>query len=372
MTTTYRSVLYPLAAALALAAAPAAAQDRGVIGPSMNLDQIMAEVDKALPPIIGEDNAELAKRLLNPPLGEPLSKTFSLPMALRAWFGFAQPVFAPDCARNTTPTGEPDQGECQATQGTPGGEGAFKMLAFSKNLGVGNLRFVSRGLPVDPAKLEPINVDDGSAQKVAVNFLLKIATLPQSELPLPPENSPNPFAFVKTLTLGSADEKGEPAQTLGIQKLVMIPRGLQVPGLSDPFGRELRIPAPGLAKVLIGLNNAVVGAMVENWRELRMNPELNPADAKTRAALVNEIAEDLLNDGGGRIARMSAHIVYDVDWRGTFGFLVPAVQLNVTPVSGELDQTQFGQILEQKIDTAGTTREFALIGAPERMPGPTR
>lgn len=366
----HRSALYPAALALALAAAPAAAQDRGVIGEKGTLDQVMAEVDKALPSIIGEDSSQLAKKLLNPPLAEPLSKTFSLLAAQRAVFSFSQPVFSPDCARTTTPTGEPDQGECHATLGSPGGEGAFRQLSFSKNLGVGNIRFLLRPGLVDPAKLQPINVDDATAQKVAMNFLFKFFGLPPAEFPMPPDNAPNPFAFVTSLTLGAADEKGEPPQLMTIQKLVMIPRGLRL-DLADAGGAIVQpyVPAPGLAKVIIGMNGAVVGAMVEDWRELRPDPALNPADAKSRQQLVQEIAEDLFNDGGGRIARLSAHIVYGVDWRGTYGLLLPAVQLHVTPVSGDLDEQQFGQILEQKIGTAGTVRQYALIGAPQRLPG---
>jgi hypothetical protein len=55
--------------------------------------------------------------------------------ALSGVFGLASPVFAPECSRTGTAVKDPDQGECNATSGTPDSAGKFSQLSFSKNLG---------------------------------------------------------------------------------------------------------------------------------------------------------------------------------------------------------------------------------------------
>jgi hypothetical protein len=363
-----------LAAALLVAAAGAtyAQTGGGTIGGVQNIDQITKFVDGALPPIIGSSNTELAKQLLAPPLAPPLSKTFSLPLASRAVFGRSQPAFAPDCSRAGTAVNEPDQGDCNAFIGTPDGPGQFTQLSFSKNLGVGNIRFVSRPAfnpNFVPGDLKPVTISDGAALDQAVAFLSGNFGLSKTEFPLPPAGVPNAAPFVSGLAVAGGSVTGEQVAPVVIQKLVQIPRGLLL-NLQDTSGQVVPfVPAPGVAKILIDASG-IVGGIVENWQELRVDPTLNPANAKTRSQLINEIAQDLLADGGARIANVSAHIVYSSDWRGTFGYLVPAVQVYVAPATGQLNVDQLGLIESQKIGTAGIVREYALIGRPDfAVPG---
>src|SRR5207302_10796124 len=98
------------------------------------------------------------------------------------------------------------------------------------------------------------------------------------------------------------------------------------------------VPVTGQVSVLIG-NQGVIGATVENWQELHMDPNLDPENAKTKSELMREIAQDLVGEAGGgavRLAGLSAHVVYHTDFRGTFGLLVPAVQIYASPVNGDL------------------------------------
>jgi hypothetical protein len=65
---------------------------------------------------------------------------------------------------------------------------------------------------------------------------------------------------------------------------------------------------------------------------------------------------------------MSAHIVYGSDWRGSFGYLVPAVQVLVTPIKGDLTDAELAALFEQKVGTAGFIKEYSLVVRPD-VPG---
>lgn len=376
--TTQLQRTYLLAAALSITAAPAAAQNReGTIGQTYNFDQLIVVIANALPPLITEDNVGLLKQMQQAPIADPLSKTFVLDVAKRGAFGFSQPTQGPDCARLATPVGEPDQGDCTLTLGTADGGGAFRQLSFSKNLGVGNIRFLRRDGLVDPAKLQPVAIDDKTAQGMATNFLFKFFGIPQAELPVPnPTEFPNanPTPFVNTLTLGGRADEGPEELTVPIAKLVTIPRALRA-NLKDAAGGGMPfVPAPGSVSVLID-NRGVIGATVENWQELHLDPNLNPENAKSKSELAREIAQDLVGEAGGgavRLAGLAAHVVYHTDFRGSFGVLVPAVQIYASPVNGDLSPAQFDQITLGHIGTAGFAREYSLVRSPELVPGETR
>jgi len=352
-----------------------AQQPPGTIGQGQaNLEEIMKSVEGALPPMVG--SPELAQRLLDVKLAPPLSETFSLAVATRAVFGRSQPVFAPDCSRVGTPANEPDQGQCNASVGTPSGEGKFSQLSFSKNLGFGNIRFLSRSAfnpNFVPTDLKEVTLSDVAALNRATEFLSKSFGLPTTEFPLPPPsllNASTQMPFVSNLAVAGQSIQGEAVRPMVIQKLVSIPRGLRV-DLQDPAsGRSLPfVPAPGVAKVLFEASG-IASVMVENWQELKVDPTLAARNAKSRNELISEIAQDLFADGGARIANVSAHIVYGSDWRGTFCYLVPAVRVYVAPAVGNLNNDQLKQILDEKIGTAGIVREYALIGRPDfTVPG---
>jgi hypothetical protein len=375
---------FSVAALLAAAASATYAQTtkEGTLGSGKStLDEIQRMVEDALPPIIGSENTALAEQLVKPPLAPSLSQTFVLKNALSGAFGLASPVFAPECSRTGTPVKDPDQGECNATSGTPDSAGKFSQLSFSKNLGVGNIRFLSRPAfdeKFDPKNLKSVaNIPDATALAMAQAFLSKNFGLPVDpttgaplEFPLPPATAAaaNASLFVSSLAVAGAGAQGETFAPVMIQKVVQVPRGIRV-NLTDPKTKQVVmpfVPAPGVARVMIDGNKQVVAAILENWQELRIDPSLEPRLAKTRQDLAAEIAHDLQGDGGGRIAHVSAHIVYSSDWRGTFGLLLPAVQVYVAPATGELSPGQFEQIIGENIGTAGIVREYPLIGRPLR------
>ena len=135
-----------LAAVTIAAALPVLAQTTGGIIGSGPLppETISRFVDSALPPLLTQDNSALAKQLLSPTLAPTLPQTFSLTKAVGATFGRLPPTYASDCQRSVTDAKEPDQGECTLTNGSPDGAGQLIVFKFSKNLGVGNIRFFKR------------------------------------------------------------------------------------------------------------------------------------------------------------------------------------------------------------------------------------
>jgi hypothetical protein len=369
------------------ASAYAAETAPGQIGQVLNIDQVQQMVDSALPPILGGDNSELLGLLSKPRLGPALSQTFSPQTALHAVFGPAGAPFDLGCSRTGTTVGEPDQGDCSATAGTPSGKGGLKQLSFSKNIAVGNIRFLFRQPDTGKPNFTPVDLADGSALKAATDFLTKNFGLPAEEFPLPPTppgGVPNLSGFVSSLTIqgqGTAGAAADVTPPTVIGKLVHIRRGLFVRLPTDANGNtQAYVPAPGVANVLIGQGkNAagaptplVLGAMVENWRELRPDPNVNASRAKSRQALTNEIVQDLLGDGGARIAHMSAHIVYTSDCRSAgFCYLVPAVQVYVAPATGQLNADHFKLIEGEKIGVTGFVREY-LLASPDPELLPTR
>jgi hypothetical protein len=177
-------------------------------------------------------------------------------------------------------------------------------------------------------------------------------------------NATTQTPFVGNLAVAGQSIQGEAVRPMVIQKLVSIPRGLRV-DLQDPAsGRSLPfVPAPGVAKVLFDASG-IANVMLENWQELKVDPTLTARNAKSRNELITEIAQDLFADGGARIANVSAHIVYGSDWRGTFGYLVPAVRVYVAPASGNLNNDQLKQILHEKIGTAGIVVAIGSVLRP--------
>jgi hypothetical protein len=353
------------AVALALAAAGAAqAQGTGGLLPA----DIAKLVDAALPPIIGDNNQEILIALLQPRLGLPISQTFKLSDTVRNLFGRQPPVFNPDCQRSKTPVGETDPGECGASFGNEAGEGAYMRLNFSKNLGLGNFLFINRPpfKQVAPGDIKPVDLSNDAALTAGLDFLGRNFHVPMEEVPQAPAGATNPNPFVSDLALGFSPEAQQ--SPIVFQKLVHIPRGLLVE-LPDATGKPVpqSVPAPGKAVVAID-STGVVGAMVDNWQELRVDPSMTSRLAKTRQVLIKEISEDLFRDGGGRIAQMSAHIVYGSDWRGSFGYLVPAVQVLVTPIKGDLTDAELAALFEQKVGTAGFIKEYSLVVRPD-VPG---
>jgi hypothetical protein len=101
----------------------------------------------------------------------------------------------------------------------------------------------------------------------------------------------------------------------------------------------------------------VVNASINRWGELRRNDRISSQLAKSKAALVQEIAEDLLQTGGGSVDAVKILIGLSSASQGTFGWLLPAVQVQV--LLGGPD-TEPGTLTRTPY-----IREFALVEVRE-------
>jgi hypothetical protein len=343
---------------LALATAwPALVQARDV----KSLEDMKAAVRESLPAFLNQPG-EVVGQLLNVPLGTPLSKSFDQTKAIEAVFAGAPASISADCRRRGTPIGEADQGDCVATSGRDAGKGAFIQFNFSKNIGNGNIKFLKR-LPVDDGmtfeKLPTARLSDAAALEQAQKFLGGALGLPLEEIPQPPANSK--ASLVRSLAVAGADASGGPAKSFVVQKLVSLQRGfpLQKPYVDPATGQTLsHVRGPGMAMVAVD-DTGVVGAQISNWQELRKDPNMTTRDAKTASALIDEVAEDLFNNGVRQFDRMIFQIQVDADWRGTYGLLLPAVQVSLVMAPNDLNEDQQAQLALRS--TAGMIREYSLV-----------
>jgi hypothetical protein len=343
------------AAALGLTASvPANAQNQE---PSPSRGEIARLVREAMPPVLKSDLPGVVDNLLNVELGKPLTETFDATRAVSAVFGRLPRSFAPDCLRRATPVGEPDQGDCVVSNGQEGGNGAYTRLSYSKNLGAGNIRFLKRGpaQDLDPAKLSPVKMPDGDAHARAREFLVAALGLPDSELLMPPAGVPLP---VRHLTIGF--DKDAAVAPIVVQKTVHLPRALKLPTpIQGPGNQQLtHVAGPGMATVALD-DSGVVGAAVSDWHALQRDPNMSTRNTKAVDELIDEIADDIHDEGGGPIASMRFQIVLGSDFRGAHGLLLPAVKVFVSPVARDPTEDQQRQMAGRT--TAGMVREYALV-----------
>jgi hypothetical protein len=134
-----------------------------------NADAIKRQLESALPSFIGADNTALVEKMHKPFMGDPLSISFNFEKAVSTIFVDGKPTVAADCQRTKTSQGEADEGDCNTALGKEAGAGAYTRLSYSKNLGFGNISFISRGPvgAISPEKLVPVNIDDTKAFEMA-------------------------------------------------------------------------------------------------------------------------------------------------------------------------------------------------------------
>lgn len=331
-------------------------------------ERIARKVDAALPPVIRSDNTELVNLLLTPKIS---NLAFNPDVAVRALFGDAQPGFASDCKRKLTAQGDPDQGDCVAGVGKETGEKAYQRLSFSKTPGVGNVSYMYRP-PVTkttPEQLTPVRMtNDGAFKLIFDKILVGSLGLPPDEVPIPPDGfKVNPY--ISDQAIGFSGK----VPAVVVRKIVVLPRGLPLskPIVDQDSGRSLDfIPAPGMAMGVVEADGSVSMAKIQNWVELRINEKLDPRMAKSRQQLIDEIGEELLKEGGGTIRSLTAHIAYDVDWRGSFGYLVPAVRISVAPLTGDATANGLQEMVKANAPTAGFVKSFPLVEISEdAVPG---
>ncbi len=353
------NALAVFAASLTLAAAlPGQAQAREV----KSLQDLQGAIRESMPDFL-KNPADVVDQLLKVPLAPPLSQTFDRAKALKAVFGDGSVNVATDCRRRATPAGEPDQGDCMATNGTPTGRGAFMLLNFSKNMGNGNIKFLKR-MPVDDNMTSDklpraTKFSDVEVMKMAQDYLGSAFGLGMDEIPLPPAGAKN--SMVRSLAMVGTSDLRALATPIVVQKVVYLQRGFKLEkaytdGTGGPALTHVR--GPGQAMVAVD-DSGVVGATVADWQELRKDPKMTADQAKSADALINEIAEDLYNHGIDQFEKLSFEVRVGADWRGSYGLLLPAVQVAVTPVPADPTEDQQAQFAMQP--TAGLVKSYSLV-----------
>ena len=325
-----------------------------------SLEEIIRLLDQVVPEQIGEDNTELVKKLMEADMGPPISQSFNAFRALNDIFDRRRPNFSPNCRRLISENGEPDGGYCTASRGEAAGPGEFEALKFSKQPGLGNIKYVRRAteVPVDPDKLEPVRLTDEQAYEKALGFLVDTLGLPRQQLPLPPAGLVVPLP-VKDLILASGDEKGEVVRAIPVQKVVSFQRGLLVNLPDLPYVR-----APGDAMVAMD-DSGMTSAMIRDWQDLRPHPGVDPRNAMTRSQLVEALATRIARSNKGPIANLSSQLVISSVPMPSYGLLLPAVQVWVSPVLRDATEEQQREMWS----TAGIVHEIPLVKIAELEPG---
>ena len=369
-----------LVAALALAAA-------GVVQ-AQNDDRLKAfqeAVDGALPQYV-DGNQPLVDNLLGAKLSETqLPRAFNFDRVRAALFGNSNVIVDPGCKRTGTSAGEVDTGECIASVGLESGgrtgRGAYQQLSFSKNIGLGNIGYLQRPVAktaneeTDPRTLAVSkDLTDEKAFEIAVALLTKTIGLSPSETAFPP-GPPN--RHVKSLLLATGgQEPGGPivkTDAVIIQKVVHLQRGLTLPtpidtGVVDRTTGEkiflTKVRAPGQAWVALGGEGSIVAFDIFNWQDLRPNDK--SLRAKSRAELVDEIARELVSLGENPPAVLKILIGLSAESKGTYGLLLPAVQVYSLPSTMPKDPDEKTQEAFAGQATTGSVFEVSLAHSEEK------
>ncbi len=289
-----------LAAALTALLPSAFAQTAG------SYEELHAAIARALPPVIGKDNAELAKKLQSIKIDGAISKNFDSAKVAKSFFGRSTPSSAPDCRSAVTTQGEADEALCELTAGQRDDPtGAFVFMGFNKNPGQGNFKFIKRPAFKPDSTTIPTSVKltDAAAYENALKFL-DLVGVPRSEIGVAPTGAKNPLP-VRSLAIGATQEGR--ANPIVIGKVVSIPRSFAVPGglFKGPNGEELdRVIAPGGASIVLD-DSGVQIAQIDDWADGQIDPKLDARLAKSSDALVDEIAQDLYNEGVRKVGTLS-------------------------------------------------------------------
>lgn len=335
---------------------------------SADKEALRRAVGASLTAVLGGDSARaVVDKIATVKPDGAISKNFNAAEMSKQWFGARTPPNpAPDCRATQTASGEPDEGLCMLEVGrregdATGGSPAYAVLAYSKNIGIGDLLFARRPAGTfAPTALSKLS--DAEAYDKALAFL-KAAGVPMSEVPRPPQG----FLPVRSLAIGIPDDKGGSTR-MTIQKVVTVPRAFMVSGgfpwLKDPrSGQALaHVIAPG--KASIALNDAGVQfASVEGWSDAQLG-RVDAKNAKSVAELADEITEDLWGEGVQKVASLSILISLRKGYPNpedpdspscpVCGLLLPAVQVMVTPVSA-------GLLKQGTLVPPGVVREYDLV-----------
>lgn len=327
-------------------------------------DEWKSMLDEALPKeVITEDYQklqDLVRRLLSAKLGTPLSESFSQSTAIKTIWPRGGYKMSSDCRTTTTSEGDIDPGECSVIQGTPSSAALFKELRYSKNMVLGNVSYLYRKAlkEISPDSLSEIKMTDEEAYEKALSFLNKVFGLTMAEIPVAPKDAKVPLP-VKTIAMGWGDPKGETGN-VPVEKIVMLQRGLSV-----EFPEVYNwLPGPGRAMVILD-DNGVKEAVIRNWVELKPHPNADPQNAKTRFELLEEMTEDLFHYNKGPVSSVNIRIALSTvpsePSESGIGLMLPAIQVLVSPVPGELSEEEQAKVWT----TAGFIREYSMVRLEE-------
>lgn len=336
---------------------------------------LRAAIANSLRPMLGDSSATVVERVMTIKPDGAISRNFDLGRVTSAVFGRQAANFAPDCRSTTTSAKEPDGGLCVVEAGSRDSEtGAYTMLAFSKNIGAGDLMFTRRAA-FNPGSITlppSAKLSDADAYGQALKFL-DLLGVPRSEIPMPPKDAKNPLP-VRSLEAGAEDEKGSVAARVVVHKMVTLPRAFVVPGglLRDPTTGVIlsHVIAPGGATLAV-TDAGVQFARLDGWSDAQMDAKLDPRRAKSTNELINEITDDLYGEGVRKVGSLSILISLRKGYPHPddpnpplcpiCGVLRPALQVMVSqPGVGRVDSS------EKAFVAAGLMREYDLVAQTEQ------
>lgn len=338
-------------------------------------DVLRRILQERMPAFIGKDNTELAKKLVSIKPEGAISRSFDPNVVAKQMFGRARASSAPDCTVLQTTQKEPEEGACVMESGRRDDPiGAYLMLAYSKNTGIGDVKFVRRAAfkPEGGTLPAATKLTDVQAYEGALKFL-ELVGVPKSEIPQPPAGIKNPYP-VRSLAIGGGEgERSDPTLQKVIRKVVSIPRAFTVPGgiYKDPAsGNTLNhVLAPGGALVVLD-DAGVQFAHVDKWSDAQIDAKLDPRRAKSADQLLDEISEDLYNEGVREVGSLSILIGLRRAYPNpddpnpplcpVCGVLRPALLVTVAQAGGGPVTSTADNFV-----AAGLVREYDLIDATE-------
>jgi len=337
-------------------------------------EALRAAVSAQLRPLLGDSAAGVVERLKGVKPDGAISRNFNPATVSKAVFGRAAANVAPDCSTTQTRTKEPDPGRCVIQTGSPDAPaGAYAMLSFSKNVGIGDITYLRRPAfdPKGTALPSPVKLSDADAYADALKFL-DLLGVPRSEIPIAPRGASNPLP-VRSLLIGVEQDPGKDATRIEVQKVVNFQRAFVVPGglFKDPAtGVELtHVLAPGEVTVAID-DGGVQFADVQGWSDAQMDSKLDPSLAKTTPELVDEIVDDLFAEGVRKTGSLSILIGLRKAYPNpddpnppicpVCGVLRPALRVVISQVGPGVAESS-----ERNFIAPGVVREYDLVGQTE-------
>lgn len=362
--------LIAAAAAAYLASATLAAG--GALAQTDPKEDIRQAVQRALIPVLGSDAGALVERISRVVPDGAISRNFDPVRVVGGLFPRGA-VAAADCRVQTTAAGEPETAGCTYASGRiDDPTGAYSALTYSRNIGLGHIRFVRRAAfaPGSTAEPAPVRLSDVDAHKQAQDFVAFLG-LPAAEIPQPPtlrRGAMRATLPVRTLAVGAGIERTGSSR-IPVQKVVSFQRAFKVPGgLFQDAATGIvveHVLAPGSATVVLD-DGGVQFARVDGWSDAQMDRQAVPALAKTVGQLTDEITDDLYNEGVRKVGALSLLVTLrramphpddpNPPPCSVCGLLRPAVQVAVSQVGGEPVATS-----ERDFVAPGLVREYDLV-----------